>query len=270
MTPPRWLHWPAAAGGGGGSWVPSDSADVYAWWRADSLSGTLSDGDQVNSWYDEISSYELAREAGSTGFPKFVTGALNLLPGIEFDGGGSGSRLYHTFTVGEWSTSLNQLDHMIAVVFRTDVTSGVSSTAYWQNQGAIECHRSAGKASAVWWGSTFGHTPGATSLGTTTTHIAIATYDINTADNSGTRELWLNGSQDASASMAASTNTWGRPVLRLGSNAGTQTFDGMIYETLFAHAIDTTTRQKVEGYLAHRYGLTANLPSGHPYKSSAP
>lgn len=271
MTPPRWLHWPAAAGGGGGgSWVPSDSADVYAWWKADSLSGTYSNGDQVNSWYDEISSYELAREAGTTGYPQFVTNSLNSLPGIEFDGGGSGTRLLHAFTVGEWATSLNQVDHLIAVVFRTDATSGTSQTAYWSNQGSIEAHRTAGKASACWWGSSFANTAGATSLGTTTTHIAVGVWDINTGDNSGTRELWLNGSQDASTSISATTNNWGRPALRVGSNAGTQTFDGMIYETLFAHAIDTTTREKVEGYLAHRWGLTANLPSGHTYKSSAP
>ena len=28
--------------------------------------------------------------------------------------------------------------------------------------------------------------------------------------------------------------------------------------------------QRLEGYLAHRYGLTANLPSGHPYKAARP
>ena len=28
--------------------------------------------------------------------------------------------------------------------------------------------------------------------------------------------------------------------------------------------------EKAEGYLAHKWGLTANLPVSHPYKSSAP
>ena len=27
-------------------------------------------------------------------------------------------------------------------------------------------------------------------------------------------------------------------------------------------------RQKIEGYLAHKWGLTANLPSAHPFKHS--
>ena len=30
------------------------------------------------------------------------------------------------------------------------------------------------------------------------------------------------------------------------------------------------TRQKVEGYLAHKWGLSGNLPSNHPYKIGHP
>jgi hypothetical protein len=32
----------------------------------------------------------------------------------------------------------------------------------------------------------------------------------------------------------------------------------------------TDTRQRIEGYLAHKWGLDANLPSDHPYKTNAP
>ena len=32
----------------------------------------------------------------------------------------------------------------------------------------------------------------------------------------------------------------------------------------------TLQRQKIEGYLAHKWGLTANLPAGHPYKLVGP
>ena len=35
-------------------------------------------------------------------------------------------------------------------------------------------------------------------------------------------------------------------------------------------AITTLDRQKLEGYLAHKWGLTANLPAGHPYKTVGP
>jgi hypothetical protein len=32
----------------------------------------------------------------------------------------------------------------------------------------------------------------------------------------------------------------------------------------------TDTRQRIEGYLAHKWGLTASLPSDHPYKTVGP
>jgi hypothetical protein len=35
-------------------------------------------------------------------------------------------------------------------------------------------------------------------------------------------------------------------------------------------ALSETVRQQVQGYLAHKWGLTANLPNDHPYKTAAP
>jgi hypothetical protein len=34
--------------------------------------------------------------------------------------------------------------------------------------------------------------------------------------------------------------------------------------------LSTEDRQKIEGYLAHKWAITANLPSDHPYKTSKP
>ena len=34
--------------------------------------------------------------------------------------------------------------------------------------------------------------------------------------------------------------------------------------------LSTIERQKIEGYLAHKWGLTANLPADHPYKTVEP
>jgi hypothetical protein len=32
----------------------------------------------------------------------------------------------------------------------------------------------------------------------------------------------------------------------------------------------TDIRQRIEGYLAHNWGMTANLPSDHPFRSAPP
>ena len=39
---------------------------------------------------------------------------------------------------------------------------------------------------------------------------------------------------------------------------------------VLASAASTDTRQKLEGYLAHKWGLGANLPNDHPYKTVGP
>jgi hypothetical protein len=39
---------------------------------------------------------------------------------------------------------------------------------------------------------------------------------------------------------------------------------------VLASAASTDTRQRIEGYLAHKWGLTANLPNDHPYKTVGP
>jgi hypothetical protein len=47
--------------------------------------------------------------------------------------------------------------------------------------------------------------------------------------------------------------------------------NGSIAEVVLLPAAATETqRQKLEGYLAHKWGLTANLPSDHPYKTTGP
>jgi len=39
---------------------------------------------------------------------------------------------------------------------------------------------------------------------------------------------------------------------------------------IFSNVLSTTYRQKIEGYLCWKWGIQANLPSGHPYLNSAP
>jgi hypothetical protein len=47
-------------------------------------------------------------------------------------------------------------------------------------------------------------------------------------------------------------------------------FQGHIGEMVAVVGTSTTGRQLIEGYLAWKWGLEANLPADHPYKSSAP
>ena len=64
--------------------------------------------------------------------------------------------------------------------------------------------------------------------------------------------------------------------LRIFRNRANERMGGRMAEFFTVASIpgtggtDITTVIKAEGYLAHKWGLTSNLPVSHPYKSSAP
>jgi hypothetical protein len=60
-------------------------------------------------------------------------------------------------------------------------------------------------------------------------------------------------------------------TINIDSVGSVNLFKGSIYEILITNEVSTTEqRQLIEGYLAHKWGLSSNLPSDHPYKSIAP
>jgi hypothetical protein len=57
----------------------------------------------------------------------------------------------------------------------------------------------------------------------------------------------------------------------LGCYNGTGSFwDGSVGEVVVLLSYNLEDRQKIEGYLAHKWGLAGSLPANHPYKSAAP
>ena len=55
-------------------------------------------------------------------------------------------------------------------------------------------------------------------------------------------------------------------------NEGTAISPALKYSEIICRNVVSSTldRQRIEGYLAHKWGLTANLPSDHPYKTVGP
>lgn len=59
-----------------------------------------------------------------------------------------------------------------------------------------------------------------------------------------------------------------RVVLGVGYPAGP--LHGTIYEVAICPTVSVSDAQKLEGYMAWKWGVQANLPGAHPYKSAAP
>ena len=112
---------------------------------------------------------------------------------------------------------------------------------------------------------------------------------INVTDNTDWRVSYLSGSSTqilasinggaVSTASDANTATTANVIIGAGSfSPGSSSPSGTtphancdLGEIIMVTGTPSTdTRQRIEGYLAHKWGLTANLPSDHPYKTVGP
>jgi len=98
--------------------------------------------------------------------------------------------------------------------------------------------------------------------------IVLALFDYANA----TLTVRINGAQESTGAFLAvgSTSNSDSVSSGLGSNttANAGYFDGKLAEMTVQPSLADV--EKIEGYLAHKWGLTSLLPALHPYKSVAP
>lgn len=83
--------------------------------------------------------------------------------------------------------------------------------------------------------------------------------------------MYVNGV--GGSAVSSSTNFSSNPVIALlGNFNDTPTYwIGALSEVIVVIGdISTEDRQRIEGYMAHRWGIAGNLPSDHPFKNVAP
>ena len=84
----------------------------------------------------------------------------------------------------------------------------------------------------------------------------------------------INGGSLERSSAAVANNFQSKPALdfTIGSHSNGGGANNMAVGEfiIFNDVLSAADRNKIEGYLAHKWNLTSTLPSGHAYKSSAP
>lgn len=85
----------------------------------------------------------------------------------------------------------------------------------------------------------------------------------------GSTTSYHNGT--ATSWTATTPNFGAEPTMIVGSAPGEAGYGGAVFEiVIYNRALGEADRQKLEGYLAHKWELAGALPSNHPYKSAAP
>jgi hypothetical protein len=189
---------------------------------------------------------------------------FNGKPSVYFNGGAISSA-DGAITGTDRNTSITAFE-----VLRFPHATGQTVTRYLQlggvqfmlkGQGAPESH--VRTVSRAWEFSP------AINTGSPNTNMILYAQQTSTTDT-----LILNANEAAKAVGGTTRDQWysanGRWYVGLGGSTNAEMNGNLAELVLFIGAMTVEQREKVEGYLAHKWGLAANLPATHPYKAAAP
>ena len=287
---PRWLHWPAF-------WSPSDLADLRAWYDADdsttifdaTTGGSLpSSGNDVGRWEDKSGGGYHVTQATAANRPHYVTNTLNGKPVIECT-----AQWLTAATASDWNFLHNTSGSTVVIVWKAGTsadpnaaysawgTSGLATANHGQGLfsddrtslsrneavGSIISRGVLGEPNANVVSSNGAHSPNAPTIVSFVGDPgnATAANRVSLRVNGGTptgSNTETHAASTSNATFAFQVGAGGNDVLPL---------TGYIAEVVICDAkLSDANREKVEGYLAHKWGLETNLPSTHPYRNSAP
>lgn len=231
-------------------WTPAQIL-TSLWLDAADASTITTVSGAVSQWNDKSGAQRNILQNNPASRPAYQAAGLGLNPVVTFDGIND--------NLGAVSLPNNSNDLNLFAVFNAaamgiykNVYDSLNSTPMlWINgSNALEVNTASGLVS------------------TSSVTGAFRIFGIRTRISG--LEIWINGGLDTSNNKV--TPTWSNPyTLTLFHRAQAECFQGSVAEMLFVDGlVPTETRQRIEGYLAHKWGLTASLPNGHPYKSAPP
>ena len=246
-------------------WDPA--AITTALWldAADSSTVTTVSG-AVSQWNDKSGNGRHATQSDATRRPAFTSAAINGYSALTFDGTNDG------LTCGDAFHSANLL--IFAVAKTSNAAAEQNIATKWIGVGnqreLIFRFRATNKLGAFF--SFDGTSGNSGSLDTTGT--AGTGWSIGGAVRNGTAlTVSLNGTQNSStltsSSLFNSTTSLDIGCTLDGANIF-EPLNGQIATVIIATNPSLTDLQKLEGWAAHKYGLTANLPNDHPYRWMPP
>jgi hypothetical protein len=239
-----------------GGWTPAQISPAL-WLDASDSSTITSSSGLVSQWNDKSGNARHATQSTASRRPAYAATGFNGLPGITFDG--VDDHLLHGLTSGGALT-------LIAVYKVNSSQSsyrGVMAIGPIDGSGSMLLARGTGS-----FISSYGSNDIVSTAAYASGQSVIAILEDD--NGSAAKSFWINGSQRGTFT----DNPFGQDVAHIGglSNAGNQQAAAItIAECIvLASVAATSTRQQIEGYLAWKWGLTANLPAGHPYKTTPP
>lgn len=229
-------------------WTPAKITTTLWLDASDSSTITESSGN-ISAWADKSGNSRTASQATSALRPAYQSNIQNGLSAVYENG-------------ERW------LAHSTAYTVRTLIVAlkWEDTTGDWRT---IVSNALTSAADGIWSGNT---APGNPMFGSfSSTEIRSGTGHIN--GSSLSPGSWVRYTNPTIHVMNTQTNPqnvliWGGDRMETFTTRG---FKGWYFEIITSSSVlSTDDRQRVEGYLAWKWGMVASLPNDHPYKNAAP
>lgn len=228
-------------------WTPALLASLTCWLKADAITG-LNDGDAVATWTDVSAGSHSVTQGTPLNRPVYKVNIVNGKPVVRFNGATPTWLATGAFTFNQPAT-----------VFAVAILS--ASGTYCYSDSLAQYYRSMYSSS-----QTTLNISGATNLAATVTNLT--TWSILLGIYNGASGLASYNGTTTSGDVGSNAAS-GITIGAFGNDTSGMTGD-MAEWGACTTALSTADRQKVEGYLAWKYALAANLPANHPYKGAPP
>jgi len=244
-----------------------DAADSSTLFTLNSGGVTPANGGTVGRWQDKSGNSRHITQATLASRPLYQTGSLNGLPAITFDGSNDVLTSSATGAVGKQNITLLVVFRMVTgggsedspFAFGTPSSTATNRGPYRPSNGTV-----------VWFGgwardvaSTFSWDIGGSYHIVGIGNTKLATPNNAVVFRNGDSQTLTTGGGNLSAI------TEGLAVGGL-SVSGYFTNCSICEAVVLYDAMPLADRQKVEGYLAWKWGIASSLIAGHPYKNAAP
>jgi hypothetical protein len=245
-------RWDGRVFGGPQLWRPSDLGSALALWldAEDAASITLN-GSTVSQWNDKSGNARNASQATAANQPTRTLNGLNGKPVLTFDGSDD-FLSFQGVHDAQWS---------IATVGRAN--GSIQGFVQFGNVNTLGSLLTANAYYARPTSGTGGSPSDATAPFTPGENVILsATYGVSTTD------IWKNGTIGTPASLGGVASN---ALSTIGNLQNSFFLNGFISEMVVTNGVlSTADRQRLEGYLAWKWGLEVSLPAGHPFRNIPP
>lgn len=245
-------------------WTPADNANTFVWYDAADVSTITTVSGDVSQWDDKSGNGYNATQTTAANRPAYGATQINSIDVITFGGTG-------TVALNTPITPYSSRDLSMYILFKHNLKSSWQVLAIFaQGGGSNVVNLLAEGGTSTEWATYLNSPYYASTTLTPGNNVLLSMVGDNATTNA---DFWLNGNSDGStgAGNFGTTSVFSGGQGYIGTDNYGSYAIADIAEIVLVDAQDSTAdRQKMEGYLAWKWGTQGSLPLGHPYKNAAP